>query len=211
MYLKESRLKRVKNGITCSKECTYILKAQYMKDEGNHQFGLKGEKNSSFKGIETTHHDYIWAYVPNHPKANRDGRVLQHRYVIEKNYKEFDENYFDIVNNFYILKDIYDVHHINEVKNDNSLKNLQILTKSEHTTLHNLQKSKALNKYRLIIGVLKQGELLENLEADNQQPSLDSNIFEGSTTNNRVLIKDSNVDTSALLQQILDIVGDDIV
>lgn len=34
-------------------------------------------------------------------------------------------------------------------------------------------------------GVFKQGELLENPEEDNQQPSLDSNIFEGSTTNSQ--------------------------
>ena len=50
--------------------------------------------------------------------------------------------------------------------------NLQILTRSEHTTLHNLNKSKIIEKYNKIIGVLKQDELLENLEADNQQPSL---------------------------------------
>ena len=52
--------------------------------------------------------------------------------------------------------------------------------------------------------VLKQGELLENPEKDNQQPSLNSNIHEGSETNNRVLIgnaKDSNVDTSALPEE----------
>jgi hypothetical protein len=47
----------------------------------------------------------------------------------------------------------------------------------------------------------KQGELLEHPNKDNQQPSLDSNIFEGSTTNNRVQTdnaEDSNVDTSTL-------------
>ena len=65
-----------------------------------------------------------------------------------------------------------------------------------------------------IIGVLKQGELLESLEVDNQQPSLSSNTFEGSETNVRILTdkaEDSNNDTSALLQQIKNIVGDDIV
>jgi hypothetical protein len=31
MYLKPSRLKRVKNGITCSLECSYKLKSEYMK------------------------------------------------------------------------------------------------------------------------------------------------------------------------------------
>lgn len=59
MYLKKSRLKRIKNGICCSIECTSKLKSEYMKNEGNHQFGLKGEKNSSFKGIEIIQHDYI--------------------------------------------------------------------------------------------------------------------------------------------------------
>lgn len=49
---------------------------------------------------------------------------------------------------------------------------------------------------------LKQGELLGHpTNEDNQQPSLDSNVFEGSTTNNRVQTdnaEDSNVDTSTL-------------
>lgn len=57
-------------------------------------------------------------------------------------------------------------------------------------------------KYKLIPYynrvLYKQGELLEHPEMGNQQPSLSSNTFEGSTTNNRVLNKDSNVDTSAL-------------
>ena len=55
MYLKPARLKRVKNGITCSKECGNILKSKYMKSEQNHQFDLKGELNSSFKGNEIIH------------------------------------------------------------------------------------------------------------------------------------------------------------
>lgn len=47
---------------------------------------------------------------------------------------------------------------------------------------------------------VKQGELLENPTSleDNQQPSLISNDFEGSTTNSRILNKDSNANTSAL-------------
>lgn len=49
--------------------------------------------------------------------------------------------------------------------------------------------------------VVKRGELLENHEDDNQQPSIYRNIFEGSTTNSRVLThngEDGNADTSAL-------------
>ena len=48
---------------------------------------------------------------------------------------------------------------------------------------------------------VKWGELLENQETDNQQPSFTSNSLEGSTTSYRVLsakTEDSNVTTSAL-------------
>ena len=49
--------------------------------------------------------------------------------------------------------------------------------------------------------VVKQGELLENSEADNQQPSVYRNIYVGSTTNSRDLTDNAevgNADTSAL-------------
>lgn len=57
----------------------------------------------------------------------------------------------------------------------------------------------------------KQGELLgnpttETVNEDNQQPSLDSNIFEGSTTNNQIQTdkaEDGNIDKSALPSIIL--------
>ena len=214
MYLKPFRLKRVKNGICCSKECTYKLKSLYSKGEGNHQFGLKGELNSSFRGLEIIHHDYIYEYLPSHPKCSQTGRVRQHRLIIEQNYKLFNPIYFEEINNIFVLKDDYDIHHINEIKTDNRLENLQILTRSEHTSLHNLNKNEMIDKYKQIIGVLKQGELLENLNKDNQQPSLDSNILEGSTTNSRIQTcndEDSNANTSALLNKILKIIDDDIV
>ena len=53
------------------------------------------------------------------------------------------------------------------------------------------------DRRQTLIGVLKQGELLEKPEEVNQQPSLGSDILEGSETNSRVL-RDSNADTSAL-------------
>ena len=59
--------------------------------------------------------------------------------------------------------------------------------------------------------VVKQGELLENPEEDNQQPSVYRNIYVGSTTNERVLAdnaEDGNFDTSALPNSNI---GDDIV
>jgi hypothetical protein len=64
-------------------------------------------------------------------------------------------------------------------------------------------KENLLSAYKYLVAHDKQGELLETPEEDNQQPSLDSNILEGSTTNRRVPpinIEDSNSDTSALQQ-----------
>lgn len=58
--------------------------------------------------------------------------------------------------------------------------------------------------------VVKQGELLETPEVDNQQVSIFRNIYETSTTNTRVLTdgaEDSNGNTSALPTEG----GDDIV
>lgn len=218
-WVKPSRVKRVKTTICCSKECSNKLKETTYLGENNHQFGLTGDKNASFKGKEIlSNYGYILEYCPGHPKpcdrSNKEPRVRQHRLVIERNYEQFDPKFFEELDGCIVLKDEYDVHHINENKTDNRLENLMILTKEEHTALHNSIRSKRASKYKKIIGVIKQGELLENLEADNQQPSFDGNIIEGSTTNGRVLTdnaEDSNADTSALLQQILDIVEEDIV
>ena len=52
------------------------------------------------------------------------------------------------------------------------------------------------------------------LTTDNQQPSFDRNIIEGSTTNSRDLtsnVEVSNADTSALLDSIKNTIGDYIV
>ena len=52
-HLKNSQLKRLKLGNPCcSRECFSKYKKIYFKGDGNHQFGLKGELNSSFKGKE---------------------------------------------------------------------------------------------------------------------------------------------------------------
>ena len=150
--------------------------------------------------------------MPEHPKANRDGRVARHRLVVEQNYHLYDPKFFDVINGFHVLKSGYHVHHKDGNHSNDDVSNLQIVTMSEHRIIHNTESNVKLNKFDSIIGVIKQGELLGTLEIDNQQPSLDSNVLEGSTTNNRVRFKsDSNVDTSALLLQILNIVIDDIV
>ena len=136
-------------------------------------------------------------YDPSHPYADSNGRIKEHRLLVEQNYKMFDEKYFEVLEWQHYLKKNIDVHHINFDHNDNRIENLIPLTRSEHTRLHNQNEVICRNEKGMIIGVLKQGELLERPEEVNQQPSLDSDILEGSETNSRVL-RDGNTDTSAL-------------
>lgn len=101
------------------------------------------------------------------------------------------------------LKPEIDVHHIDKNGLNNNINNLIPLTRSEHTSIHNNEKTiiRDVNgKIKTV--VFKQGELLEtHNDNDNQQPSISSNAFKGSTTNSRIQTdnaEDSNADTSAL-------------
>lgn len=171
MYLKPFRLKRVKYGVVCSDKCKSKQKSELMKGKNNHQYGLKGDKNASFVGKNRINqYGYNMIYLPNHPKADKDGRYREHRYVIETQ-GNYDDFYFDLINNTKVLKDEFIPHHIDRDKLNNNISNLTILTRSEHTSIHNKERTIIRDVRGRIIGVFKSGELLETLEADNQQPS----------------------------------------
>ena len=133
----------------------------------------------------------------------------------------------------------YVIHHKDANHDNNDPSNLVMLPKTAHRLIHtkygniliralhtgkistelffSLCTDEEKQFYEQIIdldithqAVVKRGELLENPEEDNQQPSIYRNIIEGSTTNSRVLAdnaEDGNTDTSALP----DFIGDDIV
>jgi hypothetical protein len=134
----------------------------------------------------------------------------------------------------------YVIHHKDANHCNNIPENLILLPKTAHRLIHtifgnilinalhtnkisreqffNLCTEEQRNFYKEIIDlnikhqvVVKQGELLESPEEDNQHPSIYRNIIEGSTTNERVLTdnaEDCNFDTSALPNRN---VSDDIV
>lgn len=200
-HVKPYQLKRYKHHC-CSKECANKLKSELYKGEGNHQYGLKGPLNASFKGVEILDKNNevldIKVYVPDHPYADKYGRVSKHRLIVEQNYDKYDMNYFENVNGKIVLKKTSQVHHINGNHDDNRIENLIPVTRAEHRAIHNAENIIIRNSVDgKITGVFKRGELLEKPEVVNQQPSLNSNILEGSETSSRVQL-DSNTTTSAL-------------
>lgn len=176
-------------GYFCSKECVNKAKTLAYSGEGNHQFGLKGDLNASFSGYETIQKNHksneIMIYVPNHPYATKAGRVKKHRFIVEQNYHLFNPNYFEEINSQIVLKKNISVHHLDGNHNNNAIENLIPCTKKEHKQYHKSIILERDNKGKIVktTAVLKQGELLETPEVDNQQPSTPLTKCEGSETN----------------------------
>lgn len=199
-HRKQYRINKTKH-LTCSRTCAYELRKVLYAGENNHQWGLKGPLNASYKGAEiqkrNNHLVDIHVYVPNHPNADKRGRVTKHRLLVEQHYERFDAKYFEEIDGQFYLKKSTQVHHINFNHDDNRIDNLMPVTKSEHRVIHmmHLEIIRDISTGR-ITGVIKRGELLGSPEVGNQQPSKNGDVFEGSETNSRVL-RDGNADTSA--------------
>ena len=151
-HRKPYHIKRVKGdfGLCCSRECLRELKKEMMRGENNHQYGLKGNKNSTFIDGEISHRNHklieIMVYVGDwYVKANNSGRITKHRFLVEKNYELFGLEYFDKIGDWHYLKDGLEVHHIDFNHNNNNLGNLQILTKGEHRRIHNIANPRKRN------------------------------------------------------------------
>jgi dUTP pyrophosphatase len=133
-HLKPYRIKKYKNHY-CSRECHKEAKKEYMSGEKNHQFGIKGKDNASWKSDrKLTHYGYLAIRTPNHPFAPKDGFVLEHRLIAEK-YLLTEENSIEIDGKKYLRQE-YDVHHIDFDRRNNKIENLKVMTKSEHKSLH---------------------------------------------------------------------------
>lgn len=125
----------------CSVKCSSKHKTILYKGENNHQYGLKGPINSSFKNnnLKTRNNHLVenMIYVGEWYKGNVHGRVKEHRYLVEKNYYLYDKSYFDVIDGWHYLKPKIEVHHIDFNHNNNNITNLIPLKKGEHRSLHN--------------------------------------------------------------------------
>lgn len=207
IYIKPSRIARSKSGkFTCSKECMGKMRSIIFVGENNTNY-----RNDTISYYYNNGIKYQRIKLHNHPYKGFQDYYPYHRYVVEQNHTLFNDKYFNIINGEYYLKPEIKIHHKDENTLNNNINNLIPLTISEHTTLHNKTKEIFRDSKGRITGVFKCGELLGNHnDNDNQQPSNDSNIIEGSTTNSRGVIDNANVgnaNTSAVPNKI----GEDIV
>lgn len=178
----------------------------------------KGKGNANFKDVSTILKEMSTTNIDN-TKMYHNSKLYQH--IVKEQLH---------LNSVRELPKGYVIHHKDANHFNNAPTNLVMLPKTVHRQIHTIFGNILIqgihtsaitqdmffkicteeqkNFYKEIIDlnithqvVVKQGELLENPEEDNQQPSIYRNIYEGSTTNSRVLtskVEDSNTDTSAL-------------
>lgn len=114
-----------------------------MSGDGNHQYGIRGNKNATWRGgRRLSNYGYWLVQSIGHPFAHSGGGyyVFEHRLVAEK-YLLTDENSVEIVGKRYLSPD-YAVHHKNGNKRDNRVENLEVMLKGRHVALHNAENDK---------------------------------------------------------------------
>jgi hypothetical protein len=106
--------------VTCSKKCHNKWRSKF----------LVGEKSARWNGGRVVGtRGYVFVHVPNHPFANRDGYVFEHRYAVEQSLGR-------------LLKKTEVVHHINGKTTDNRIENLQLFpSQKEHLSFHASQRN----------------------------------------------------------------------
>lgn len=155
-HVKQSRIDSSKY---CSRACQNKAKETYMKGRGNHQYGLKGDKNASWKSDERiSYYGYKMVRMPDHPFKNCDDFVFEHRLIAEK-YLLNDDN-STVVNDKKYLSPDFVAHHIDFNRLNNNKDNIIVMSKKEHSILHSkIRKSnnaliEYCNKYNLDIDII---------------------------------------------------------
>ncbi len=97
----------------------------------------KREKNPNWKGGISKRNGYITLLKHNHPKADRDGYVYEHIFVMEKHIGR-------------ALTSEEEIHHIDENKTNNRINNLYLCKDyGEHMQIHQSLGKIALDIYKL--------------------------------------------------------------
>ena len=105
------------------------LSKEHRKNISNAKMG-KYRINTEFGGHEKRRKDgYISIYLPTHPNCNKEGYVMKHHLVMEKE-----------IGRLIMPNEV--VHHKNHIRDDNRIENLELMTHSEHARLHMIERQK---------------------------------------------------------------------
>lgn len=94
-----------------------------------HRAAISEAKKCDYNGLNGYGHTkdqnrgYVLAYAPRHPNAHKDGYIMLHTVLMEREigrYLEPDEV----------------VHHINHDRKDNRIENLRLMKKHDHCSMH---------------------------------------------------------------------------
>lgn len=144
-HIKPWLLMRSKNHY-CSVACRSEAMKQNMRGENNHQYGLTGELNASWRSdLRMTNYGYLTVRSPNHPFKNSGGFVFLHRLVFEEAIRELDpgSDYLVDVEGYserFLSPDVV-IHHKNGNRLDCRFDNLEPMSLGDHTAMHNVNDS----------------------------------------------------------------------
>lgn len=93
-------------------------------DEAKHLNAKESRTKIYFAHKPLKKKGYVLIYMPHHPRADANGRVLEHIVVWERA-------------NGMIVPDGYVIHHKNGIKDDNREENLELMKRTEHIVHHN--------------------------------------------------------------------------
>lgn len=101
----------------CSPQCSNSYNAKPGKDNP-HWNG----------GKQTTGNGYVSMWMPSHPNADKRGRILEHRYIMEQYLGRY-------------LKRNEFIDHINGIRDDNRIENLRLATQAQNSANRGKQKN----------------------------------------------------------------------
>lgn len=134
-HKKPSQIKKYKNNF-CSKLCLQQFQSINFTGKNNHQYGLKGKLNPTWKSDEKiSYYGYRLLRKLDHPFKNSEGFVFEHRLIAEK-FLLNEENSIIVDNKRYLSSDFV-VHHKDFDRLNNEVNNLEIMKKGDHVSLHN--------------------------------------------------------------------------